>query len=590
MNGIRCRTSAAARVLVVALCTLGGAGAVDASMSAGFTRSETGPPSSLSAAVADEIKAQGEAKRADAEDAKATNEERRAVAVLEKAHEEAAAADAMQQRANQEQHAAAAESDSAKAAQLQAAAAQDAQRASSDEALAARELHRAEIEATQAKREETLAAEDREKAETDAASAVGEQRRAQRQAAGAGKILICHATGSAGNPYVEIEVDRSGLNGHGGHPADLIPAPAEGCPRKSSHVQLDEAKRASAPEEAKAATSEEAKAAGMETRSRAEEAKAREEESLGKSDLNSARQESSSAAATAAKATQEHQTAASETDPAKAAQLEAVAVGDDRLAASQQLLSEIDKSLAELEETLATQDAALAAKEHSAAETARAAAEDGQELAQEEAEASGKVLICHATGSAGDPYVEIEVPQVGLAGHGDDASDIVPAPVGGCPAAADAKAVALAEADDARTRVPLPGGPLRGDMSANESSVAPGEAVRLTLAAVNPQTRPVEHVMLCAGVPPGFSLISAPGARLVDGAPCRTIARLGPKSVATLALHLRLNTRAGGTARVRLPLLLSVGSVRAPLAQLALRVSAGSAPVSSPAGAPPVTG
>ena len=127
-------------------------------------------------------------------------------------------------------------------------------------------------------------------------------------------------------------------------------------------------------------------------------------------------------------------------------------------------------------------------------------------------------------------------------------------------------------------------------MSANESSVVPGETVRLTLAAVNPQTRPAEDVVLCVGVPPGFSLVSAPGARLVDGAPCRTIARLGPMSVATLAVHLRLNTRAGGAARVRLPLLLSVGSVRAPLAQLALRVSAGSAPVSSPAGAPPVTG
>ncbi|MEY2939612.1 MAG: hypothetical protein RIS58_599, partial [Actinomycetota bacterium] len=44
-----------------------------------------------------------------------------------------------------------------------------------------------------------------------------------------GKITICHAT-SAGF-HVEITVDRSGLNGHGGHEGDIIPAPASGCPK-----------------------------------------------------------------------------------------------------------------------------------------------------------------------------------------------------------------------------------------------------------------------------------------------------------------------------------------------------------------------
>lgn len=43
-------------------------------------------------------------------------------------------------------------------------------------------------------------------------------------------ITICHATGSATNPYVEITIDENGLNGHGGHPDDIIPAPATGCP------------------------------------------------------------------------------------------------------------------------------------------------------------------------------------------------------------------------------------------------------------------------------------------------------------------------------------------------------------------------
>lgn len=48
----------------------------------------------------------------------------------------------------------------------------------------------------------------------------------------AGKITICHATGSAKKPYVMITVSVNGLNGHGNHPGDIIPAPAGGCPTK----------------------------------------------------------------------------------------------------------------------------------------------------------------------------------------------------------------------------------------------------------------------------------------------------------------------------------------------------------------------
>jgi hypothetical protein len=45
-----------------------------------------------------------------------------------------------------------------------------------------------------------------------------------------GKITICHATGSKTNPYNEITVSVNGLNGHGNHEGDIIPAPAGGCP------------------------------------------------------------------------------------------------------------------------------------------------------------------------------------------------------------------------------------------------------------------------------------------------------------------------------------------------------------------------
>jgi LysM repeat protein len=46
-----------------------------------------------------------------------------------------------------------------------------------------------------------------------------------------GKITLCHATGSATNPYVEITVSVAGAtHGHAKHPGDIIPAPADGCP------------------------------------------------------------------------------------------------------------------------------------------------------------------------------------------------------------------------------------------------------------------------------------------------------------------------------------------------------------------------
>ena len=48
-----------------------------------------------------------------------------------------------------------------------------------------------------------------------------------------GKITICHATSSETNPYNEITVSVNGLNGHGKHEGDIIPAPEDGCPATS---------------------------------------------------------------------------------------------------------------------------------------------------------------------------------------------------------------------------------------------------------------------------------------------------------------------------------------------------------------------
>ena len=44
--------------------------------------------------------------------------------------------------------------------------------------------------------------------------------------------LICHATGSETNPYVQITVSNNALPAHSRHHGgrDLIPAPEDGCP------------------------------------------------------------------------------------------------------------------------------------------------------------------------------------------------------------------------------------------------------------------------------------------------------------------------------------------------------------------------
>ena len=46
------------------------------------------------------------------------------------------------------------------------------------------------------------------------------------------KVTICHATGSATNPYVQVTVSENAVEAHRAHQEreDIIPAPATGCP------------------------------------------------------------------------------------------------------------------------------------------------------------------------------------------------------------------------------------------------------------------------------------------------------------------------------------------------------------------------
>ena len=55
----------------------------------------------------------------------------------------------------------------------------------------------------------------------------------------AGKTTICHATGSATNPYVTITISDNALPAHARHQdgRDLIPAPAGGCPSEAAPAE-----------------------------------------------------------------------------------------------------------------------------------------------------------------------------------------------------------------------------------------------------------------------------------------------------------------------------------------------------------------
>ena len=59
----------------------------------------------------------------------------------------------------------------------------------------------------------------------------------------AGKTTICHSTGSAANPYVEITVSNNALKAHARHHdgRDIVPAPAGGCETETAPAAVADA-------------------------------------------------------------------------------------------------------------------------------------------------------------------------------------------------------------------------------------------------------------------------------------------------------------------------------------------------------------
>jgi major membrane immunogen (membrane-anchored lipoprotein) len=51
------------------------------------------------------------------------------------------------------------------------------------------------------------------------------------------KVTICHKTGSAKHPYVEITISNDALkDGHAKHQGDIFPAPESGCPTVAAAI------------------------------------------------------------------------------------------------------------------------------------------------------------------------------------------------------------------------------------------------------------------------------------------------------------------------------------------------------------------
>jgi hypothetical protein len=572
VNGFVIRISAAVGsvlVVVFLLGLLGGAGARASALDGGKNESQQ--------AEKDHQKSVKDEQKAHEDEVKALDQGKQAEELLDEAKVLTDNAVTELEAATKELTDAANTTDPTVKAELETEATKNTQDAEAKRSEAEQKEKEAKQAADKAEKDKTAADKAKKAAEEADKKAKKEQLEAQNQAQGHTQVWICH------NGHKQSVDDDATYGGHGHHKGDTIPAPENGgCPA-ANPVSDAENNGSSPPVVVEAANDEQRKGDDLQEQGDETKKEAGENTAEAKGNDASSQSNEADAAKTKDEAMQEHQQAASQTDPTKAADLEAIADGKDQLASAQEQLSEIEQALSDVQQTEAAAGNALAAEDHAAAEVAMGNAQEGQEAGQEGAAASRRIFICHATGKTSPAFVEIEVPQTGLGGHGARAGDIVPAPARGCPSSTSAGDVARVGRGDAS----VDGGPLRAALAANKLSLRVGGIIRLFVSVENLRSVLARHLKLCGSVPSGFSLFDRPRlVRLVGGTPCLTRASLRADSVAAIALHLRLNARAG-RRRVGLRLLLAVGAL-ARRAQVPVAVHPGVKP--APAAPPPVTG
>jgi hypothetical protein len=208
-----------------------------------------------------------------------------------------------------------------------------------------------------------------------------------------GKITICHATSSKTNPYNEITASVNGLDGHGLHEGDIIPAPEGGCPTSLVAINNDDGKITVCHATGDAANPYEEIAVSS----------AELNDHVGHpNDIIQAPVSgcpTSLVVITDSKITVCHATS-SETNPY------------NEITVSVNGLNGHDKHEGDI----------IPAPEGGCPTSPVVINNDG-----------GKITICHATSSKKNPYNEITVSVNGLNGHGKHEGDIIPAPEGGCP-------------------------------------------------------------------------------------------------------------------------------------------------------------
>jgi hypothetical protein len=203
------------------------------------------------------------------------------------------------------------------------------------------------------------------------------------------KITICHATDNAANPYNEIKVKLSGLNGHATHVGDIIPAPAGGCPTSPLVIVANTVKICHLTDS---------------------ETEPYTEFTVNVNGLDG------------------HVAHAGDIIPAPVGGCPTIplVVTDGKVtichvtSSKTNPYNEITVSVNGLNGHVTHEGDLIPAPETGCPDTLLAANE-------------GKIMICHATGSEKNPYNLITVSINGLNGHSKHTDDIIPAPAGGCP-------------------------------------------------------------------------------------------------------------------------------------------------------------